>query len=526
MNLLLNNIRKHFGEVVALAGASLVVRAGTVHALLGENGAGKTTLMRVAYGLLRPDAGEVRVDGEPRAFSSPADAIAAGIGMVQQQFALVQAMSVAENVALGRRGRYRAGEAAERVRRIAREAGLALDPEARAGELPVGAQQRLEIVKALARDARVLILDEPTAVLAPAEAADLLRWLRAFADSGRSVVLITHKLREALAISDDVTVLRRGATVATLAAAGASEDALARAMLGAGGAEGGEGTEGTIGARRGGARVSGTAVDVVIGRGAPPQHQYESDRRDEHHRTVATRTGSLPDRGALGAVVIRTVGLAVADERGVVRVRDVSCELRAGEIVGVAGVEGAGQRELLHALAGRRAPAAGTIELPAEGVGFVPEDRRRDALIPEWSLTENVALRGAGRRRGRISWRRMRELTRDLLARYDIRAPAGEATAAGTLSGGNQQRLVIARELAAAPALIVESPTQGLDVRASAAVHERLRAARDAGAAVVVYSADLDEVLALADRVLVAHAGRVREVPNDRDAVGRAMLGV
>jgi general nucleoside transport system ATP-binding protein len=492
------DVRKRFGDVVALDGASLVVRPGTVHALLGENGAGKTTLMRVAFGMVRADAGVTRVEGRARRFASPADAIAAGLGMVHQHFALVPAMTVAENVALGGRGRFDAAEAAERVRDVARRSGLALDPSARAASLSVAGQQRLEIVKALAREARLLVLDEPTAVLAPAEAAELLAWVRAFAGGGGSVVLITHKLREALGAADDLTVLRDGATVYAASAAESSEEALASAML-----------------------------------GAPPRAHHDAAAslvRNPTHPAVTTS----PPR----PVVLALRGVAVADERGVIRLRDATCEVRAGEIVGVAGVEGGGQRELLRALAGRLRPAEGRVEAPP-AVGFVPEDRHRDAMVLDFTLVENVALRGAGARRGVVPWSALAAATRALVERHDVRA-AGPRARARTLSGGNQQKLVLAREIeqppparspgdtaaGAPPALVVESPTRGLDIRASAAVHDRLRAARDAGAAVVVYSSDLEEVLALADRVLACYGGRVREVPRDRDAVGRAILGL
>ena len=503
------DVDKRFGDVVALDGASLSVRAGTVHALLGENGGGKTTLMRIAFGMMRPDAGVVRVDGRERRFASPAQAIAAGLGMVHQHFALVPAMTVAENVALGGRGHYDAARAAERVREVTRRSGLALDPEARVGALPVGAQQRLEIVKALARDARVLILDEPTAVLAPAEASDLLRWVRAFADGGSSVVLITHKLRDALAISDDVTVLRRGATVMTVSAE-SSERALATAMLGA------------------------------PPRGARPERsEWAQGRLPRVEDASAARSARNPivaadiERAPVGDAVLAAHDVSVADERGIVRLRHATCEVRAGEIVGVAGVEGAGQRELLRALAGRRPPTAGRIERPAD-VGFVPEDRHREAMVLDFDLVENVVLRGAGARRGVVPWRALAATTARLVERHDVRAP-GPRAAARTLSGGNQQKLVLARELAddevngtASPvaALVVENPTRGLDIRASAAVHDALRAARDAGAAVIVYSSDLDEVLSLADRVLACFDGTLREVAAERDAVGRAILGV
>jgi general nucleoside transport system ATP-binding protein len=498
----LSGIVKRFGAVTALDGASLRVRAGTLHALLGENGAGKTTLMRVAFGMIAPDAGELRVDGTPRRFTSPLDALRGGVGMVHQHFTTVPAMTVAENVALGGSGRYDRREAVARVRRVTEQTGLALDPDARAATLGVAAQQRLEIVKALTRDVRTLVLDEPTAVLTPAEARDLLAWLRRFVDAGHSAVLITHKLRDALAFADDVTVLRRGRTAGTLPASDATQPSLAELMLGEPPAP--DEIE-SAGGNVGGGRVPRTAERAAAYASLPP--------------------------------VIRARAVAVADARGVTRVRDATFDVRAGEIVGIAAVEGSGQHELLRALAGRLPPTAGTLDIPPpDGVGFIPEDRHRDALLVDASLTENVALRGAGARRGTISWRLLARRTAELMRRFDVRAPAPD-TRAGALSGGNQQKLVVARELAppersegarSAPvpaALVAENPTRGLDIRATAAVHQRLREARDAGAAVVVYSSDLDEVLVLADRVLAMYDGHVTPAPPDRDALGRAMLG-
>jgi len=471
--LALTGITKRFGPTTALDDVSFSVQRGTVHALLGENGAGKTTLMRIAFGLAAADGGQV-LGGTPlRPLASPADAIAAGIGMVHQHFTNVPAMTVAENIALGGRGLYFAARAAATVANIARRTGLAIDPAARAEDLPVGAQQRLEIVKALARAARLLILDEPTAVLAPREIEELLRWLRAFANDGGSVVLITHKLRESLAIADEITVLRRGRVVRTGAAALESERSLGAALLG------------------------------------------------EDRGAVAAPAA----RRAPGPVVAAARHAFVADHRGVARVRDATFEVRAGEIVGVAAVEGSGQRELLRALAARATVTAGELTVP-DAVAFVPEDRHRDALVLDFSSAENIALKDAGIRRGRMDWPSIRAHARALVARFDVRGAANGASVR-TMSGGNQQKLVLARELDGAPALlVVENPTRGLDIRATQDIHERLRRAAEEGAAVVVFSSDLDEVLALAHRVIVMYAGGVRECARDRDVVGRAMLGV
>ena len=482
--LVLRDVRRAFGETQALDGATCRVRRGTVHALLGENGAGKTTLMRIAFGLLQPDSGELLIDGRPLRLRSSADAIAAGIGMVHQHFKLVGALTVAENVALGGRGRFDAHAVAERVRVIGRETGLALDPHARAQELPVGAQQRLEIVKALAHDARVLILDEPTAVLAPAESEDLLRWLRVFAQGGGTVVLITHKLREALAIADDLTVLRRGRTVLSAARSTLDDRAVIAALVG--------------------------DEQGVVDRVRPPRVAAEQ----------------LP----VGPPVLALRDVRYADARGVTLLEVASLEVRAGEVVGVLGVEGSGQRELLRILAGRLEPTAGRVTRP-DRVGFIPEDRLHDALIPSLSLSENVALADAGRLRGLLDWKSVADRTRALFVRFDVRSASPAATA-DTLSGGNQQKFVVGRERAvAASALVAENPTRGLDLRAAALVREELGMPEGGVApAVVFYSADIDEVLAVADRVVVCFEGRVQEIsrpadPDDREPYARAMVG-
>jgi ABC-type uncharacterized transport system ATPase subunit len=483
--LALKHIFKRFGPTIALDDVSFALRPGTVHALLGENGAGKTTLMHVAFGMVRADSGGVLLQGQDARLRSPADAIAAGIGMVHQHFTLVPAMTVAENLALGGHGRLHRAVVTARVHDVAALTGFALDPEALVETLSIGAQQRVEIAKALVRRATVLVLDEPTAVLAPVEVTDLLRWLRAYVDAGNSAVLITHKLREALAVADDVTVLRRGRVVHTGPATAASSGSLTAAMIG---------------------------------------------------EELARPDRAVPENALLGAspIVFRAERLALTGGTGTVQLQDATFSIRGGEIVGIVGVEGAGQRELLRALAGRLDPASGSLTRPTV-VGFVPEDRLGDAVLLDRSLAENVALREAGARRGLVHWSTVRAHTEALMHAFDVRGASARAEMR-TLSGGNQQKLVLARELddtldgehitGEGPlALVVENPTRGLDVRASADVHARLRMARDRGAAVVVYSSDLDEVLSLASRVLVAYAGTLREVPRDRDIVGRALLG-
>ncbi len=474
----LRDISKRYGATQALDRATLNVRRGTLHALLGENGAGKTTLMRLAFGMAQPDAGTIQVDGQLCVWRSSADALRAGVGMVHQHFLLVPAMTVAENISLGRGGMFSGFDpraAAERVAALVAETGLAIDPTARAGELPVGAQQRLEILKALSHDARVLILDEPTAVLSPQETQDLYAWLRRFVESGRTVVLITHKVREALQIADDITVLRRGRTVLQVPAKDASEIEVLAALL-------------------------GEATTLT----AP------------HVRTPAR----------LSAVPVLTVDdVRVRDSRGTDRLKGVKVRVFGGEILGVAGVEGAGQLELLRVMAGRCAPYAGSATRPAQ-IGFVPEDRHRDAVIGAWTLVENFALKDAGTASGTLAWRGYAARAEAGVRTQDVRTNSVHNSMA-SLSGGNQQKFVLARELEGTPAaLIVENPTRGLDVRAASQVLDALRAARDAGVAVVIHSSDLDELFSVSDRMVVCFAGTVRDVAVDRHAVGRAMVGL
>ncbi len=481
-------IHKRFGPVHALRGADFTVDAGEVHALLGENGAGKTTLMRVAYGLVAPDGGEVRVGGVPRRLRSPRDARAAGIGMVHQHFTGIPALTVAENVALAAGWPVRPAQLRRRVRELSERAGLPLDPAEPAGRLSVGLKQRLEIVKALAADARVLLLDEPTAVLAPGEVEELLGVVRRFTGAGGAVVLITHKLAEARR-ADRVTVLRRGAVVLSGPGSGFGSEALAAAMIGS---------------------------DSML----PAVDRGELD--------PGLASGGV--RGT-GAVLVRATALELARESGYgVAVRQASLEIRRGEIVGIAAVEGNGQRELLRAVAGRLRPLGGVLEVAAP-VGFIPEDRTTEGIVPELSLAENVALGSASGdpwvAGGRIDWRRARAHTAGLLETFRIVAPGPDAPA-GELSGGNQQRLVVARELGRRPRVVVaENPTRGLDIRSAEEIRGRLRETGAAGAAVLFHSSDLDEVLALSHRVIVAARGSLYEVPAgaSRGEVGTLMLG-
>ena len=464
--------------MLALDDVSLRVREGSIHALLGENGAGKTTLMRIAFGMIAPDRGTISVRGVPVALRSPADAARAGIGMVHQHFTLVPAMTVAENLSLGRKGIMRSKAINERVREVATRSGFALTGDDRVQDLSVGAQQRVEIAKALSVSANILILDEPTAVLAPGETVELMRWMRGFADSGGSVVLITHKLDEALGAADDVTVIRHGRLTLACAISATSRSAIASA---------------------------------IVGEATP----YASS--------------PLPTAPRSGAV-FRAEGLSVNRPSGAAAIRDANFTILAGELVGLVAVEGAGHHELLRALAGRVAPSGGTLERP-EDVGFVPEDRHRDAVLLGQSLVLSVALKESGRRRGRMPWSALREHADHLIAAFDVRAESAGQTVR-TLSGGNQQKLVLGREMSVSPgghaprALIVENPTRGLDLRASEDVLARLRGAASEGVAVVFYSSDLDEVLRLAGRVLVVFSGLLIEPPFERDIIARAMIGV
>lgn len=482
--------------MVALAGARLDAFAGEVHALLGENGAGKTTLLSVLAGLVEADAGTIRVDGAAVRPRSPRQAWRHGIGMVHQHFALVDRMTVVENLALGRPGRgwsLDLGGVRREAAALAQAVGLEVALEARVESLGVGERQRVEILKVLLRDPRVLVLDEPTAVLAPAEVEGLLGLLRRLAAEGRAVVLVAHKLDEVLAVADRVTVLRRGRTVLEAPRADVDAETLAVAMVGA------------------------AAEQLLPGGERPPPLDPPPGG-----------TWHAPPPSAL-----RTAPVAVLDQAVVTgRVAPVDLELHPGEIVGIAGVEGNGQRELARILAGVAQPDQGTVRLP-ERVAFIPRDRHREAMIGGFTLTENLALglhREPRYRRGPfLRWRALDRRTRVWIEAFRIAAP-GPGVRAAALSGGNQQRLVVARELDGDPPLIVaENPTRGLDVAGAAFVHTvlRERVAGPGPAAVVVLSTDLDEVLALAHRVFVMVRGHLREVPptaHTREGVGARML--
>jgi general nucleoside transport system ATP-binding protein len=473
----LKGITKRFGSLVANDGIDLTVSAGQVHALLGENGAGKTTLMNVLYGLLRPDGGQILLDGKPAAFASPADAIAAGIGMVHQHFMLVQPFTVAENVTLGIERTGPAGlldrrRARREVRELSHRYGLDVDPDATVEDLPVGIQQRVEIVKALVREASVLILDEPTSVLTPAETEDLFRIIRQLRDGGRSVVFISHKLKEVQSIADTITVLRRG-RVAGERPPTASEEDLASLMVG---------------------------------------------------RDVQLRVSKTP--ATPGSVVLDVKGLTVVGSDGRLLLNDVGFTVKAGEILGVAGVQGNGQTELCEALMGLRPVDAGIVRLGSRditaatprdrlraGVAYIPEDRTEDGLVPSFPVSDNLVLDTFDRPpfAAGIALKLpvIAERAAELIEEFDVRTSSA-ATPAGTLSGGNQQKVILARELGRNHKLLLASqPTRGLDVGSIEFVHKRIIAERDEGAAVLIVSAELDEIYALADRIAVMYEGAI-----------------
>jgi ABC-type uncharacterized transport system ATPase subunit len=492
----LKGITKRFPGVVANDHVDFELAPGEVHALLGENGAGKSTLMNILYGLYHPDEGEFRLRGQPLRIDSPHAAIDAGIGMVHQHFMLIPVMTVAENIVLAvepRKGPFIDLDAAnEKVRDISRRFGLAVRPEAMIESISVGMQQRVEILKALYRGAEILILDEPTAVLTPQEAEELFEIIRSLQAEGKSIIFISHKLGEVLAIANRITVLRRGKTIETVPREGATEESLARLMVG----------------REVLLRVEKTLADP-------------------------------------GEPLLTISDLRVNDERGLEAVRGVSLEVRAGEIVGIAGVDGNGQTELVEAITGLRKPEAGRIiaageDVTAEGsrealdagVGHIPEDRQRRGLVLDFSLAENIALHDY-REEPDSKWgwlypKRLIARAVRLLKEFDVRG-GGPKTPAASLSGGNQQKVILAREISRNPQILVAAqPTRGLDVGAIEFVHRRLVTERDEGRAILLVSFELDEVLSLSDRILVLYEGRVAgEYPPtvSEDELGIAMTG-
>jgi general nucleoside transport system ATP-binding protein len=472
----MRGIVKTFPGVVANDGIDLAVRRGEIHALLGENGAGKSTLMNILMGLYPPDKGEIRIDGRRVHFKSPRDAVAAGLGMVHQHFMLIPVFTVTENVILGSEGPGMSldrAKASKIVGDLADQYGLRVDPNELVERLPVGMQQRVEILRVLYQESRTLILDEPTALLTPQEVQDLYEVLERLRAAGNTIIFITHKLREVAAISDRVTVIRRGKTIGTRITSETTAEELAELMVGR---------------------------DVVLRVDRPPAHPTDP--------------------------VLQARDLTLRSHGDVMALNSLSLEIRRGEIVGICGVEGNGQTELVETLAGLRSPDSGTVtlngkdvtglnpvELRRAGLSYIPEDRHHRGLVLPFTLTENVLLGNSEiapfSTGGRIDYGKTSEITAELMRRFDVRAP-GPSTFARALSGGNQQKLIIARELYREPdVLLAVQPTRGLDVGAIEFVHAQLVAERDKGRGVLLVSFDLDEILDLSDRILVIFQGQI-----------------
>lgn len=492
------HVTKTFPGVVANKDVNLVLRRGEVLALLGENGAGKTTLMNILYGLYHQDSGEILIGGQPVRVASPSDAIRRGIGMVHQHFMLVPVFTVTENIMLGteitRRGRLDIEGAQRRIHDLATRYKLQIDPNAYVKDLTVGQQQRVEILKALYREARILILDEPTAVLTPQEADDLFVVLRQLVEHGTSIIFISHKLREVLAIADRIVVLRRGIVVGETVPAQSTPQSLAEMMV-------------------------GRSVSLQV--------------EKEMH--------------AAGAAVLSVRGLKVLDDRGQLSVADVSLEVRQGEVLGIAGVQGNGQTELVEALTGLRATSAGQVTIAGReltgasprrlfeaGVGHVPEDRQEHGLVLSYSVADNLVLNRYYQPPFAhgifIDSEAIDKNAVELIAQYDIRTPSAQ-TAITTLSGGNKQKTIIARELSRPLKLLIAAqPTRGVDVGSIEFIHSNIIAERDAGTAVLLVSAELDEILALSDRVAVMYKGQIVGIVDahtaDREQLGLMMAGV
>ena len=500
MKLELRGITKRFGQLVANDSINLVVQPGEIHALLGENGAGKSTLMNVLYGLYQADEGEILLDDQAQKFAGPGDAMAAGIGMVHQHFMLIPVFTVAENVALGNEptgvlGTFNLAEARKRVVEISNRFGFNVDPDALVEDLPVGVQQRVEIIKALSRDAKVLVLDEPTAVLTPQETDELMAIMRQLAKAGTSIVFITHKLREVKEVADKITVIRLGKVVGD-ASPEASTSELAAMMV-------------------------GREVDLKVSKRA----------------------------ATLGENILRVESISVLDDRNQRAVNGVSFNVQRGEILAIAGVQGNGQTELAEALLGLRPVIKGSgaiivkdqtrrsqasvRDVLESGVGFIPEDRKKDGLVSEFSIAENLMLDASFKSvftKGlNINFAARKKIARDLVERFDVRTPSAEHLA-GKLSGGNQQKVVVARELFRdVDILIASQPTRGVDVGSIEFIHEQLVAERDAGKAVILISTELDEVLALADRIAVMYRGQIVGIvgpETSREQLGKMMAGV
>ena len=494
----MRDITKRFGEFVANDQINLNVKKGEIHALLGENGAGKSTLMNMLAGLLEPTSGEILINGQNVTIESPSKAAQLGIGMVHQHFMMVDAFTVTENIILGSESTNAAGmidlkNAMAEITALSKKYGLDVDPTAKVADISVGAQQRVEIIKTLYRGADLLIFDEPTAVLTPDEITELLKIMKVLVSEGKSIILITHKLDEIRAVADRVTVIRRGKSIETVEVAGATNDDLAEWMVG---------------------------------------------------RSVSFKTEKIAANPK--EVILSIENLVVNENRGIPAVKNLSLEVRAGEIVGIAGIDGNGQSELIQAITGLRKVKSGKISIKGEdvthysprkitelSVGHVPEDRHRDGMILEMTVAENFALQTYYKepisKNGILNYSKINEKARQLMEEFDVRG-AGELIPGKSLSGGNQQKAVIAREIDRNPdLLIVSQPTRGLDVGAIEYIRKRLIAERDKGKAVLVVSFELDEILDVSDRIAVIHDGSIHGIvlpaETTKQELGKLMAG-
>ena len=489
----MREITKVFGEFVANDKINLELRKGEIHALLGENGAGKSTLMNMLAGLLEPTSGEIVVNGQAVKLDSPSKAASLGIGMVHQHFMLVEAFTVAENIILGsemtKNGVLDIARATREINELSERYGLAVDPSAKVADISVGAQQRVEILKTLYRGADILIFDEPTAVLTPSEIDELMAIMKNLVKEGKSIILITHKLDEIRAVSDRVTVIRRGKSIETVEIAGATNSDLA---------------------------------EMMVGRSV----SFKTEKQEAQPKEV----------------VLSIKDLVVNENRGVPAVKNLSLDVRAGEIVGIAGIDGNGQSELIQAITGLRKIESGSVELKGQSivglhprqitemsVGHVPEDRHRDGLVLEMMISENIALQTYYKeplsKKGILNYTNIIDYAKKLMQEFDVRA-ANEIVPASALSGGNQQKAIIAREIDRNPdLLIVSQPTRGLDVGAIEYIHKRLIQERDNGKAVLVVSFELDEILNVSDRIAVIHDGKIQGIVTP-ETTNKQELGV